>query len=134
MAKLAPNTRQHDRMDALFLIKFRPFDQPESELKLANLKDISVGGARFVTEFPPESKKHLYIELLLPSVKPEPIKGEAFVLRVHKQFSGGKYEVGIRFSHIREEDKPGIDQLGISIRREKKGFFQNFLNWFIRHR
>ena len=102
------NTRQHKRLLADYLMKFRPAGANDQEFQVSNLKDISAGGVRFWAEFPILEGTLISVEVLIPAID-RIIRVPARVVRSRRSENAPVYYVAARFMEISDQDSQAID-------------------------
>lgn len=109
--------RQFKRVRAPFLLKYQL--QERGVGNIANIRDISVSGARFTTDHPLLKGSQVALEINLPtSEKPVSVQGK--VVRVSRVKSLSAYRIAIRFIRIEPKDRTAIRLLVERMWRDKR--------------
>lgn len=113
----ARDKRRFKRVRAPFLLKYQV---KESGIgNIANVRDISVTGARFSTDHPLLKGAQVALEINLPtSEKPVLVQGK--VVRVSQIKSLSTYRIAIRFVRIEPKDRTAIRLLVERMSRDKR--------------
>lgn len=115
------NSRQHKRLKAAFLVKYQTGIMGE-EARITNIKDISAGGARFLTrEMLPASGKIKVNVLAQPLGRS--FEAEARVLRMRRNKRTFIYSVAVQFTNISEKDKAQLNQFIESVANDAQTSF-----------
>ncbi len=102
------NTRQHKRLLADYLIKYRIAGAEGEEFLLSNIKDISASGLRFWTEEPLLEGALLLVEVLPPPIN-RVVRALARVVRVRRAEKGEVYYNAVQFVEISGEDQNALN-------------------------
>ena len=100
--------RKCPRISRPFMIRYRPSDKEQAGWLVSPLRDLSSGGARFISEYPFFVGETFEMQLLLPALK-EPLSLKARVAWVktpHMSMS----EIGITFDPGDTAIQQAIDQ------------------------
>ena len=87
--------RKRPRVNRPFMVRYRPASKEEAKWFVSPLRDLSSGGARFITEYPFFAGDTFELQLLLPaSREPVLLKARvAWVKAAHLSMS----EIGVTF-------------------------------------
>lgn len=102
------NVRQHKRLLADYLIKYRLAGSESQEFLVSNIKDISATGLRFWTEEPLLEGSLLMVEVLPPPLG-RVIRALARVVRARLAEKSLVYYNAVRFVEISEEDQNALN-------------------------
>ena len=96
--------RQFERLKRKFVVSYHSLDEPKSSFDISQIKDISLGGMRFVTSrgYAPEAK--LAIELQTPFIR-ERLTLEAKVLESKEVVKDLIYDTRVIFPQLGEDAK-----------------------------
>ena len=101
--------RKRPRISRPFMVRYRPVRKEQTSWFISPLRDLSSGGARFISEYPFFVGDTLEMQLLLPASKePLPLKARvAWVKTAHMSMS----EIGITFAPGDMAIQQAIDQV-----------------------
>ena len=100
--------RRRPRISRPFMIRYRPSGKEQAGWLVSPLRDLSGGGARFISEYPFFAGDAFEIQLLLPASK-QPVSLKARVAWV-KSAHMGLSEVGVTFDPGDTGIQQAIDQ------------------------
>ena len=100
--------RKRPRISQPFMVRYRPARKEQTGWLLSPLRDLSSGGARFISEYPFFVGDTFEMQLLLPASKePLPLKARvAWVKTAHVSMS----EIGVTFDPGDTAIQQAIDQ------------------------
>lgn len=104
MAAYVKERRQHTRINARVPLQFKDIQRPIETYSGTLTKDISEGGARFISSDFLSLFTRLLVEVSLPSFS-RPVKAISKVAWIQKQPRGSQYNIGLQFLDMTEEDK-----------------------------
>ena len=93
-----PEQRRHPRVERSFLVRYREQGKSQSEWMMSPLKDLSLGGARFLCGRRFEVGTMVDMELVLPVAR-EPVPVTGRVVRA-KDAMAGLIEHGVVFEGV----------------------------------
>ncbi len=103
------NTRRYKRLFADYLIKYRPANTGgDPKFMVANLKDISAGGAKFWNDIPLAEGTLFWVEVLAMPIN-RVVRGLARVVRVHRAKNRLVYYNALQFMEIPVEDQNALN-------------------------
>ncbi|MCB9799456.1 MAG: PilZ domain-containing protein [Candidatus Omnitrophica bacterium] len=102
------NTRQHKRLKAAFLVKYQTGVMGDAA-RITNIKDISAGGARFLTREMLPASGTIKVNVLAQPLG-RTFEAEARVLRMRRNKRTFIYSVAVQFTNISEKDKLQLNQ------------------------
>lgn len=111
------NTRQYRRMQADYLLKFRPADTGAEE-SVTNVRDLSAGGLRFWTDLWLSEGQALEVSFLLPPVNLL-VEARARIVRVRRADDAAIFYVAVVFESIPNEDRAAIDRFIDALSRKR---------------
>lgn len=125
--------RQHKRLNAIYLVKYvtgRPNEPP----KIRNIRDVSAGGVKFISDHELEAGSVIRVNVLVPPLV-RSFSAQAKVLRVNRAHKKNLvYSVAVQFINISEEDKVVLNNFVESIMRRLEGELHiDHANVVIRH-
>ncbi len=102
-----PNTRDHQRIDADYLIKYQI--KKDGETKITNVKDIGAGGLQFVAQEELPVWANLNLKILVPPLG-RTVEAKARIIRTERTSRHGTtYSVAVRFTDIPDADRKSLD-------------------------
>lgn len=115
------DTREHKRVRLAYLVKYQwPADSKTP--RIANVRDISAGGVRFITEGLVPESAFIDLTIFVPPLG-RTVEARAQVLRVRKAKTGHFYYVAVRFLNINEEDREAIDEFAETLAGDRETRF-----------
>ena len=101
--------RRRPRISRPFMIRYRPSGKEQAGWLISPLRDLSGGGARFISEYPFFAGDTFEIQLLLPASK-QPVLLKARVAWAKAAHIEGLSEVGVTFDPGDSGIQQTIDQ------------------------
>lgn len=116
------NMRRHKRMQADYLMLYKPKDSSDDrEPFIANIKDLSASGCRFLTEHFFVEGTDLDISISIPPLN-RSIQCTARVMRI-RQSERVLYYVGVRFLDLPKRDEEDLELFVEGLAKNKKSSF-----------
>lgn len=114
------NRRRHKRLDAHFLLKYET-RTPGTSPRITNIKNISAGGAKFLTQesFPPSAT--IQVNILIPPLE-RSFPAKAKIIRVRRHKRKFIYSVAVEFTGIEPKDQEALNQFVETIKAEEAKF------------
>ncbi len=106
--KKIENLRRHKRMDADYLIRYKAGEEGENP-RITNIKNISAGGAKFLTGEILDESATVVVTVLIPPLE-KSFQTQAKVLRVRRTRRKFIYSVAVRFVDISPQDQETLNQ------------------------
>jgi len=113
----AKNARQFKRLKAFYLVKYQVSGKGDAP-RLTNVRDISAGGVKFLTEESLPEDASIKLSILVPTLQ-RTLEAKAKILRVSRGKEGITYSVAVKFTDISGEDKLALNQFVEDIARDK---------------
>lgn len=104
MVAYVKERRRAVRINARVPLQFKDIQRPIETYSGTLTKDVSEGGARFVSGDFLSLFTRLLVEVSLPSFS-RPVKAISKVAWIQKQPRGSQYNIGLQFLDMTEEDK-----------------------------
>ncbi|MBU1125685.1 MAG: PilZ domain-containing protein [Candidatus Omnitrophica bacterium] len=101
--------REHQRLSAYHLVKYRLLSKPQSPLVVASLKDIGGGGLCLRTQEHIPVATYLQLYVNLPQF-PQAVTSAAKVMWSRKLKTTNVYEIGLQFVNIEESFRQAIKE------------------------
>lgn len=116
----ALNSRRFKRFRADFLVKYQ-LDR-KGEAHITNVRDVSAGGLRFLTDRPVPESSLLNVSIYIPPLG-RIVEAVAQVLRVRKAKGGILFNVAVNFLDLRREDREAINQFAETLSDDQRTRF-----------
>ncbi|MFZ5799854.1 MAG: PilZ domain-containing protein, partial [Candidatus Omnitrophota bacterium] len=112
--------RQHERLKRKFVVAYHVESDPATTFDISQIKDISLGGMRFVTScgYPPETS--LIVELQTPFIR-DKILMKAKVLESKEIIADMIYDTRVIFTELDEEARHYVAKaIEVFLKRDKE--------------
>ncbi len=128
----ATNSRRFKRLSADYLLKYEP-GRKGDESKITNIKNISAGGAKFLTKEVLEEASTIRVSILVPPLE-KSFQANARILRVRSLKSRFLYTVAVQFTDITPEDQTTLNTFIEDLSSDSAaGFSIDHANVVVRH-
>ena len=112
--------RKFERLKRKFVVSYHPLDNPSASFDISQIKDISLGGMRFVTSCGYDPDTLLAIELQTPFIR-ERLTLEAKVLESKEVVKDLIYDTRVIFPQLDEEAKHYLSRtIEIFLKKDKE--------------
>ena len=102
------NARRFKRLRAEYLVKYELVENSNEEPVTTNIKDISAGGARFLTDQFIFEGTNLKVRICIPPID-KVLEARAKVVRVRRARPGELYYVGVEFVELSHEIREALN-------------------------
>lgn len=123
--KKSDNLRQHKRLDADYLIRYQAGEDGESP-RITNIKNISAGGAKFLTGEVLNESSTVVVTVLIPLLE-KSFQTHAKVLRVRRTRRKFIYSVAVRFTDISPQDQATLNRFVEALEEDDKKFLEELV-------
>ncbi len=114
------DARRHKRVRLVYLVRYQV--SGKGEPRIANIRDISAGGLRFMASEKVPEASVLDLSVYLPPLG-RAVEATAQVLRVRRAKKGLLYYVAVRFLELNHADCEAINEFAEDIARDKDARF-----------
>lgn len=128
----ATNSRRYKRLNADYLLKYEP-GQRGDQSRITNIKNLSAGGAKFITKDLLEESSTIRVSVLVPPLE-QSFQANAKILRVRRLKSKFIYTVAVQFTDIKPEEQSILNTFIEDLSGDPTaGFSIDHANVVIRH-
>jgi len=101
------NARKYKRLKAYYLVQYE-VDSKGSKPKINNVRDISAGGLKFISDEAVPERAGIKLRVLMPSLE-KTLVARAQILRVRRVPHAVNYTVAVKFTEISQDDQKALN-------------------------